>query len=143
MTAKLPTIARVLLGLVFFVFGLNGLVPFLPMPPMHGEAARFFGGIAAGGYFVPLLAGTQTLAGLALLLRRFVPLALVVLAPVVVNIVAFHVFLDPAGLGLAVVVLGLEIYLAWIHRAAYRPLLKSRALVAPASGAHVQATHEP
>jgi uncharacterized membrane protein YphA (DoxX/SURF4 family) len=142
MRSKTPTIARLLLGLVFFVFGMNGLVRFLPMPPPQGDAARFFGGLATGGYFLPLLAATQALAGLALLLGRFVPLALVVLAPVIVNIVAFHVFLAPAGIGLAMVVLGLELYLAWVYRAAFRPLLQSRPSVEPTSRAHDQRAQE-
>ena len=126
MKSKSTTAARIVLGLVFFVFGLNGFLHFFSLPPMEGRAGEFFAGLAASGYFFPLLAGTQTIAGAALLVGRFVPLALIVLAPIVVNIVAVHVFLAPSGLPLAVLVLGLESSLAWSYRAAFRPLLRAR-----------------
>jgi uncharacterized membrane protein YphA (DoxX/SURF4 family) len=114
-------IARILLGSIFVVFGLNGFLHFIPQPPMPDAAIAFFGGLAASGYMIPLLFATQV-AGGALLLARLVPLALVVLAPVIVNIVAFHVFLAPDGLPLAALVSGLAAFLAWSHREAYRPL---------------------
>lgn len=118
-----PEVARVLLGLVFFVFGLNGFLHFLPQPPHEGVAATFLGGLAASGYFFPLLKATEVVSGALLLANRFVPLALVVLAPVVVNIVAFHAALDHAGLGVALVVLALEIGLAYAHRKVFAPIL--------------------
>ncbi|HZU85490.1 MAG TPA: DoxX family protein, partial [Polyangiaceae bacterium] len=86
----------------------------------------FFIALAGTGYFLPLLAATETVAGAALLARRFVPMALTVLAPIVVHIVAFHVFLAPSGLPLAVVILGLEVFLAWSYRGAFRSVLKAR-----------------
>ena len=122
-----PEVARVLLGLVFFVFGLNGFLHFIPQPPPSGVVATFTGGLAATGYFFPLLKGTETIAGALLLSRRFVPLALVVLAPILVNIVAFHAFLAPSGLPLAVVLVALEIGLAYANRAAFAPILAARA----------------
>jgi uncharacterized membrane protein YphA (DoxX/SURF4 family) len=117
-------IARILLGVIFVVFGLNGFLQFLPMPPMPQPAGAFFGALAATGYMVPLLFGWQIVGG-ALLLVGMVPLALLVLAPVIVNIVAFHVYLAPEGLGLALVVAALETFLAWAHRDAFRPLFAS------------------
>jgi hypothetical protein len=114
-------IARTLLGIIFVVFGLNGFLPFLPQPAMPQPAIAFFGGLAASGFMLPLLFATQLVGG-ALLLLGMVPLGLLILAPVIVHIVAFHVFLAPAGLPLAVVVAALELFLAWIHRWAYRPL---------------------
>jgi hypothetical protein len=78
------------------------------------------------GYLFPLIKGTEVAAGALLLANRFVPLALVVIAPVIVNIVAFHAFLAPSGLVLAGALDALEIALAWVHRAAYRPLLAAR-----------------
>ena len=115
-------IARLLLGLIFTVFGLNGFLHFLSMPPPPEPAMAFFGAMAATGYFIPLLFATQIVGG-ALLLLGMVPLALVILAGVIVNIVAFHLFLAPGGLPLAVVVAALASFLAWAHRDAYRRLL--------------------
>lgn len=123
----LPTAARVFLGLIFTVFGLNGFFNFLPQPPEPPAALAFLGGLAGSGYFFPLLKGTEVTAGLLLLSGRFVPLALTVLAPVIVNIVAFHVALAPAGLPIALLVLALEVTLAWAYRDAYRGVLTSNA----------------
>jgi len=121
-----PEVARVLLGLVFFVFGLNGFFHFLPQPPHEGTSATFLGGLAASGYFFPLLKSTEVVGGALLLMKRYVPLALVLLAPIIVNIFAFHAALDHAGVGLAVVLVALEIGLAYAHRKAFAPLLTAK-----------------
>ncbi len=130
---KLTTIARIGLGLVFTVFGANGFVQFLPQPPMTSEAGAFLGALFATGYMFPLIKAIELGAGLLLLSNRYVPLALLLLAPIIVNIAAFHAFLAPAGLLLPVLVVGLEIYLAWIYRASFAPALQAR--VAPAQAA--------
>ena len=143
MKSKLALSARILLGVVFFVFGLNGFLHFIPQPPMSGPPAEFAGALFATGYMFPLIKGTEVLAGLLLLSGRFVPLALALLAPVVVNIVAFHAFLAPSGIALPLVILALEVFLAWSYRSVYRPML--RAQVAPEAdtdevgGVHAQA----
>jgi uncharacterized membrane protein YphA (DoxX/SURF4 family) len=118
--------ARLLLGAIFTVFGLNGFLHFLPMPAPTGPAAVFMGGLAATGYFFPLLKGTEVIAGVLLLSNRFVPLALTVLAPIVLNIVAFHAFLAPSGLALPVVIVALGVYLAYTERAVFAPVLRAR-----------------
>lgn len=123
---KAKTVARLLLGAAFTLFGLNGFFHFLPMPAPTGLAAVYLGGLAASGYMFPLIKGTEVVAGLLLLGNRFVPLALTVLAPVVVNIVAFHAFLAPAGLGLPLVLTALGIYLAYTERAVFAPVLQAR-----------------
>jgi len=128
---KLPTAARLLLGLVFTVFGLNGFLHFLPAPPLSGAAGDFAGALFATGYMFPLIKGTEVVAGLALLGNRFVPLALAVLAPIVVNIVAFHGILAPAGLVLPVVLAALELYLAYAYRNAFAPMLAATVDPAP------------
>ena len=117
----LTSIARILLGLIFVTFGANGFLHFLPQPPVPSAAQAFFGALAATGYLLPLLFLTEITAG-ALLLVGVVPLALVLLAPVIVNIVGFHVFLAPGGLPLAAVVAALEVFLAWTRREAFAPL---------------------
>ncbi len=119
---KLPTAARLLLGTIFVVFGLNGLLHFLPTPPMPAAAGAFVGGLASSGYFFPLLKVTEIAAGTLLLAGVLVPFALTLLAPIIVNIAAFHLFLAPGNVGVVAAVLAAEIYLAWTHRAAFAPL---------------------
>src|SRR5262245_30957128 len=101
-------IARILLGLIFVVFGLNGFLQFMPQPEMPPAAIAFLGGLAAAAYMLPLLFGTQVVGGV-LLLVGMAPLGLLLLAPVLVNIVGFHLFVAPNGLGLALVVATLEL----------------------------------
>ena len=123
------TAARIVLGLVFFVFGLNGFLNFIPPPPpetMPAGALAFGTALMNTGYMIPLIKGSEVLCGALLLSNRFVPLALVVLAPIVVNIILFHAVLAPSGVIMAVVVLLLELGLAWSYRDAYRPLLRAR-----------------
>ena len=136
----LPTTARLFLGLVFTVFGLNGFFHFLPMPPMQASpAATLAGALMGSGYLMQLVFATEVTAGLLFLAGRFVPLALALIAPVIVNIVAFHAFLAPAGLGLALAVLASELGLAWNHRAAFAPLFQARATEPPAEHTAVRA----
>jgi len=125
----LPPIARVLMGLMFFVFGLNGFLNFIPRPkdPMPEAAMALFQGLMKSGYMMPLIAGTQVIVGALLLSNRFLPLALALIAPVIVNIVAFHVCVQPSGIVMAGVVLVLELYLAWAYRQTYLPMLAMRA----------------
>ena len=120
---KLPMIARILLGLIFFVFGLNGFLNFLPTPPMPEAAGSFAGALAATGYMFPLIKFIEVVVGILLLTNKFVPLALLILAPVTVNILLFHSVLAPAGLPLPIVILVLHLYLARVHATAYKPLL--------------------
>ena len=125
-------IARILLGLVFFVFGLDGFFHFIPQPtePPSEPALSFAMGLLKSGYMFPLIKGTEVAVGALLLSNRFVALALVVIAPVIVNIFAFHAFLAPSGLAIAAALVVLAAYLAWLHRSAYRPLFASRARTA-------------
>jgi putative oxidoreductase len=104
-------ISRYLLGLIFLVFGLNGFFHFIPMPPPTGAAGQYFIAITSTPYWTIIFA-TQVIGGLLLLVGRFVPLALVILGPVIVNILAFHTFMAPAGLPLAILVAILWIVVA-------------------------------
>ena len=128
MTEKyLPTAARTILGLIFLIFGLNGFLNFMPMPEMPEAAAGFMGALAATGYMLPLIKIVEIVGGILLLAGRYVPLGMVLLAPGIVNITLFHVFLAPAGLPLAIVLVALELSLAWSYRDVFRPMLSSRA----------------
>lgn len=95
-------IARVLLGLLFLVFGLNGFLHFIPMPPPTGLAGQYMGALYVSHYLVFIFL-VQVIGGALLLVNRFVPLALILLGPVLVNILLFHSFMAPAGLPLALV----------------------------------------
>jgi uncharacterized membrane protein YphA (DoxX/SURF4 family) len=132
---KLPTVARLLLGAVFFVFGLNGFFHFLPQPPAPPRAMAFAGALFATGYFFPLLKTIEVFAGALLLGGTLVPFALTLLAPIIVNIVAFHLFLAPGNYAVVGLVLCAELYLGVVHRAAFAPLFARRARPAPAASA--------
>jgi uncharacterized membrane protein YphA (DoxX/SURF4 family) len=119
-------VARILLGLVFAVFGINGFLHFVPQPAPPAPAMAFFGALLATGYMLPLVMGMQILVGALLLSNRFVPLALALIAPIIVNIVAFHIALAPSGLPLALIVLALELLLGWSYRGAFLPMLTQR-----------------
>ncbi|PCC70160.1 hypothetical protein SAMN02745121_03519 [Nannocystis exedens] len=127
MSRLLPTLARSLLGLLFLVFGLNGFFHFMPTPPHPARAGEFLGALAATGYMFPLIKGTEVVAGALLLSGRLVPLALVLLAPVIVNIVAFHLALAPGGYGMLAFIVGLEAYLAWAYRDSFVGVLNPNA----------------
>lgn len=120
---------RTAMGLLFVVSGLNGFLQFLPAPSggMPPGAAALGMALMNSGYLFQLVAGTQLAAGLLLVTNRFVPLALTLIAPVIVNIFLFHAFLAPSGLVVASLLVAAEVYLAWCHRDAFRPMLVSRA----------------
>ena len=132
---RLPTVARIALGLIFFVFGLNGFLHFLPQPPAPPRAMAFAGALFASGYFFPLLKSVEVVAGALLLAGALVPFALTLLAPIIVNIVAFHLFLAPGNYAVIGIVLAAEIYLAVVNRAAFAPLFARRGAPAAASAA--------
>jgi putative oxidoreductase len=112
----LTLIARLLLGLVFVVFGLNGFLNFLSMGPMpSGLAGQFVGALALSHYFW-VIAALQIAGGALLLVNRFVPLGLVLLGPVIVNIILYHVFLNPTGIAPAIVVTILWLIVFYAHR---------------------------
>lgn len=118
-------IARLLLGLIFTVFGLNGFLHFIPQPPPAGLAAQFFGALYMSHYLVAIFL-TQLLGGILLLFNRFVPLGLALLAPVLVNIVVFHLCMAPHGYGPAVLGVVCWIIVFVQERSAFAPLFAAR-----------------
>ena len=123
-TMKILTlIARSLLGLVFVVYGLNAFLQFIHMPPPQGMAGDFMKALFASHYFY-VVAVLQIAGGAICLLGRFVPLGLTLLGPVIVNILLFHIFLEPSGLPLAVGVGALALFLLWAYRPAFSGLIK-------------------
>ena len=119
----LTIIARSLLGLIFVVFGSNAFLNFIPMPPPRGLAGDFMKALFASHYFYVVVV-LQIAGGALCLLGRFVPLGLTLLGPVIVNILLFHIFLEPSGLPLAVVVSALQLFLVWANRQAFSGLIK-------------------
>jgi putative oxidoreductase len=102
------TIARILMGLIFFVFGLNGFLNFIPAPPLPAGLAGQWVGVLMQSHYVLFVAAVQVIGGTLLLVNRYVPLALVLLGPVIVNILLYHILMDPKG-----IVPGIVVTIAW------------------------------
>jgi putative oxidoreductase len=131
------TVARILLGLIFLVFGLNFFFNFLPhngggSHDAATKASAFLGGLKASGYFFYFLKSLEVLYGILLLLDVATPLVLILTAPITINIVLFHYILAPAPPALVIssALLVLTIYLAAVNRAVYAPLFKRKTQLA-------------
>lgn len=122
---KWLTIAlRVLMGLLFLFASITYLFHLIEPPPPAGAMKVFGDGLDAAGYLMPTVKVVELLCGLAFLTGRFVPLATVLIAPIIVNIVGVHAALDPAGLPIALFLVVANALVAWRHREAYRALLR-------------------
>ncbi len=119
------TISRYLAGVIFLVFGLNGFLHFLPLPLPDGVAGQFMGALFVSHYLTVIF-GVQVIAAILLLVNRFVPLAVAVLAPVIVNILCFHALMAPNGLPLALLVAVLWGLIFVDVRPAFTALFQSR-----------------
>lgn len=116
----LATIARLLLALAFIVFGLNGFLHFIPQPPPQSElVGEFFTVMAVKTKYMTFVFALQLLAGALFLFRRTVPLALIVIAPIIVNILLFHALMAPEGIVPGLVVTALWFVVFWQFRAAF------------------------
>ena len=123
-------VARTLLGLVYFVFGINFFIPFIPSPPpMEGAAGAYMGGLFQAGYFLPLVKGIEVVGGVLLLTGFFVPLSIAVLASISLHIFLFHTILAPEGAPIGIVLLMLNLFLAWAYRQNFKPLFQSKAAI--------------
>lgn len=91
-------IARILMGLAFFVFGLNGFLHFIPAPPMPDNDAGRFAGALIHSHYMVVVAGLQVIGGAIMLIGRYIPFGLILLGPVIVNILLYHIFMDPKGI---------------------------------------------
>lgn len=123
---RVGTAARLLLGALLVFSVANFLFSFVAQPPLPAGAMAFMGGLASSGYFFGLLKTTELLVALALLSNRFVPLALVILAPITINIVLFHLVLAPEGAAIAIVLLALHLTTAWSRRQNFREVLAAK-----------------
>ena len=130
----LPIAARIVLGIIFLgsgIFGMLMALGIVPMPPqkepMSDAATAFMTGLFKSGYLFHLIKATEIVSGALLLANRFTPFALILLAPIVVNIFLVHALLVPSGLPIGILVVVLEAYLGWAYRGSYRPLFEARA----------------
>ena len=124
---KIATIIlRILMGALFIFASVSYFLDLVPQPEVGGDMKVFNDGLAASGYLMPLVKAIELICGIAFVLGRFVPLATVVIFPVVVNIVSVHVFLAPEGLPVALFVLAVNLLLAYRNKAVYQPLFKSK-----------------
>jgi putative oxidoreductase len=121
-------IARIIIGGVFVFFGLNIFFQFLHLPPPPSGPAGDFAKALFVSHYLYVVAALQVIGGLLCLSGRFVPLGLMLLGPVIVNILLFHILLNPAGMPLAIVVSALALVVLWHHRAAFAGLVKSGAV---------------
>ena len=117
-------IARVLLGLMFVVFGSNIFLHFLRMPPPPATLAGDFSKALMQSHYIYVVGLLQVIGGLLLLIGRYVPLGLVLLGPVIVNILLFHIFLDTSGLPMAIIVALLALFLLWRYRTNFAGLVR-------------------
>jgi putative oxidoreductase len=123
------TVARILLGLTFTVFGLNGFLHFIPSPSFPpGYLMDFFTAISGSGFYI-MIFGVQLICGLLLLVNQYVPLVVVVLAGVLVNILTFHATMNPQGFPPALIALILWFLTAWPIRAQFAPIFARKANV--------------
>jgi hypothetical protein len=125
-SSKVKTGLRILLGALWLLFGLNGFFQFLPMPPPAPAMGNILGALFATGYFFPFLKATETILGLLLVSNSFTLLALIISAPITINIVLMHGMLDPSGIGGGAIMILLNIALAYLYRDHYREVLKMK-----------------
>jgi putative oxidoreductase len=117
-------IARILLGLIFVFFGLNGLFNFLHAPMPTGVAGQFIGALFVSHY-VLVVAALQVIGGLLMLIGRYIPLGLVILGAILVNILLFHITMAPAGIGPGIVCTILWFIIFAGHRSAFAGVLSA------------------
>lgn len=119
-------LAKLLLGAAFVVFGLNGFLNFLPVPPIEGENAKAFLGALGASRFMSLVKGLEIIGGILLLSGRLAPLGLLILGPIIVVIALFDATMDPKGLPVIVVLGLLSLYIASRHKEHFAPFFKPR-----------------
>ncbi|MEJ5963867.1 DoxX family membrane protein [Pedobacter immunditicola] len=119
-------IVRVLLGLLFMFASVTYFLKLVPQPELTGNMKTFNDGLNASGYIMPLVKLIELVCGIAFLSGRFVPLATVLILPVVVNIFCVHAFLAPEGLPVAIFVLAATCFLIWVQRKIFIKLFEPK-----------------
>jgi len=122
MNSKITMVLRIILGLILIIFGANKFAGFMPAPELPEAAGNFMGALVKTGYMFPLIGAVEVIVGLLLVLKKWVPFALILLAPVAVNMVLFHLQLAPGGIGPAAVVTILNVILIYANWDKFKPL---------------------
>jgi len=122
MNSKVTMVLRIILGLILIIFGANKFAGFMPAPELPEAAGNFMGALAKTGYMFPLIGAVEVIVGLLLVLKKWVPFALILLAPVAVNMVLFHLKLAPGGIGPAAIVTILNVILIYANWDKFKPL---------------------
>ncbi len=125
MNAKVQMVIRIFLGAILVLFGLNKFLNFLPPMVPGAEAGAFMGALVATGYMMPLVGLVEVVSGALLLSNKYVAIALLLLAPISVNIVAFHLFLDPANIVPALLVAIMNVYLLLANKSKFSGVLSA------------------
>lgn len=124
MNSMFTKIVRIFLGLVLVVFGANKFLHFIPMdtPDLNTAAGQFMNSLGATGYIFPVVGVLEVIIGALLLLKKWIAFALILLAPISINILLFHLFLDIPGLSIALLILVFNSILIFKHWQQYKPL---------------------
>lgn len=124
MNSQFTKITRIFLGIILVLFGINKLYQFIPLPQPPEEASAFISSLAHTGYMLTLIAVAEIIIGLLLIFKLWVPFALLLLVPLSLNILLFHLFLDVPGIGAALLVVALNAILLYKSRKRYVPLFR-------------------
>ncbi|MDA8793133.1 DoxX family membrane protein [Bacteriovoracaceae bacterium] len=130
MKEKLLLGSRVLFGLGFVIFGLNGFFQFMPNPPVTPEAGALLGAFAKTGYFFPMIKIIEIITGVLILFNFYAPLAAIVITPILVGITTIHLFLNPAGIPIMIFLHLLHGIIVYGYRKNYQDLLTIKAVAA-------------
>lgn len=128
MKSKLFTITRLSLGLLFVIFGTNGFLNFIPMPTPTPEATEFLGALFKTGFIFPVIKSIEILVGLSLLANRFVSLALVTITPILTVIALHNFILDPNGIPLTLLIIGMFSILVYRNKESYQQLISAKSI---------------
>lgn len=129
MKNKIHTVARILFGLAFLIFGLNGFLQFMPTPPVTAEAGALMGALANTGYFFPMIKVIEIFVGILLLTNFMAPFGLILISPILVGITTIHLFLNPGGLPMMIALHALHGFLVSGYFKYYKQVLTTKATV--------------
>ena len=129
MNKAIVLITRILFGFMNLLYGLDGFLHFMPPYPMSDKGNALVSAMIDSGYLWPLMKAAETIAGFLLLADIYVPLALLILAPIVVNIFCLHLFINPPGIPIGILFAVLELILAWFYRDNFRGILIPKAVI--------------